>query len=280
MDILSVNAETQLMKFASTVGQSQHSWRGWHCLRIAMDQLNEDLQHECLFWAKSLLTAYLEGVDGRIYFCEGSSIHIVSKGLSEDVLMHAGSQICALVFSESGCEVSYDLFDLAHHGDMYAKETLERNTDILNRVYHKNFDADDSKENSMIDGMLKAYQSKKTIEVSNSKVLLVEDDPVTRWLVRNALKDSCDLATASTANKAFSLYSSYQPDVVFLDINLPDKNGYEVLAWIMRNDPGAKVVMFSSQSDIDNITDALERGASGFIGKPFVKDQLLNYTQS
>ena len=108
-------------------------------------------------------------------------------------------------------------------------------------------------------------------------VLLVEDDPVTRWLVRNALKENCDLATAPTANKAFSMYSSYQPDIVFLDVNLPDKNGYEVLNWVMRNDPGANVVMFSSQDSMDNITQALECGARGFIGKPFVKEQLLGY---
>jgi len=74
-------------------------------------------------------------------------------------------------------------------------------------------------------------------------------------------------------------YMTYQPDVVFLDINLPDKNGYEVLQWIMRNDPGANVVMFSSNDHMDNITDALDAGASGFIGKPFIKKQLLDYIQ-
>ncbi|HOO82434.1 MAG TPA: response regulator [Alphaproteobacteria bacterium] len=74
------------------------------------------------------------------------------------------------------------------------------------------------------------------------RVLLVEDDPVTRWMVRSALKKECEFVTAQSANNAFGLYASYQPDVVFLDIDLPDGNGHDVLKWIMRNDPGACVV--------------------------------------
>jgi CheY-like chemotaxis protein len=110
-----------------------------------------------------------------------------------------------------------------------------------------------------------------------AKVLLVEDDPVTRWMVRHALKNECQLATAATANRAFALYPSWKPDIVFLDINLPDNNGLAVLEWIKRNDPGACVVMFSSINNMDSIAGALETGANGFVAKPFLKESLVHY---
>jgi two-component system chemotaxis response regulator CheY len=113
----------------------------------------------------------------------------------------------------------------------------------------------------------------------NTKVLLVEDDPVTRWLVRQALKNECHLATASTAYRALTLYMSWQPDLVFLDINLPDHNGLELLEWIIHRDPHASVVMFSSLNTADLIAKALKNGAQGFITKPFLKENLLDYVR-
>lgn len=86
--------------------------------------------------------------------------------------------------------------------------------------------------------------------------------------------------TAPTAHQAFAKFQAFQPDVVFLDIDLPDKNGREVLSWIMHNDPGVTVVMFSSNSSLDNISQSIEEGASGFIAKPFLKESLLHYIRN
>lgn len=113
--------------------------------------------------------------------------------------------------------------------------------------------------------------------IDGAKVLLVEDDPVTRWMVRMALKDECRFATATTANKAFAICQSFRPDIVFLDIGLPDKNGCEVLEWLMRNDPGVCVVVFSGSRDMNDICRALEGGAKGYIPKPFEKNSFLHY---
>ncbi len=112
------------------------------------------------------------------------------------------------------------------------------------------------------------------------KVLLVEDDPTTRWIVRKSLKNACALATADHVQKAMDLYLSFAPDIVFLDIQLLDGDGYDVLDWIMWTNPHAYVVMFSSHNSMDNIMHAFEDGASGFIAKPFSKDALLHYIHS
>lgn len=275
MEILSINADQKLANIAASIGQNPQSWRNWFCLVITIKDENENLRQEGVFWTQSILDVYLQDIEGRVYASDNGSIHILCKSYSPDVLEQAGVQICALVQSESHTEAEYEIYDLTTDGFLYTQH-------VLHNIPHM-FSVPTSKAN--LDA---ALQNTKPAEPEETgfygtaelpKVLLVEDDPVTRWMVRNALKNECHLSTADTGNKAFAVYNSFQPDLVFLDIGLPDKSGYEVLEWITRNDPGARVVMFSGQDDLDNITNALDEGACGFIAKPFLKENLLHYIQ-
>ena len=279
MEIVSVNAEAKLTNLASSIGRSPQSWRGGFCLRISLDGLDENVQSESFFWTKSLVESYLKGMQSHIYFCENSAIHIISNSVPFSVLENAGLQICELILAESGASISYKIYDLLEDGEAYAQEVLGQKNGLFGLVKNSGFEPDDFQKQFILDEAEQVFASPRIISDVNAKVLLVEDDPVTRWLVRQTLKDNCDFATAQTANKAFSLYATYQPDFVFLDINLPDKDGYEVLNWIMRNDPGANVIMFSSLNNMDSITRALDMGAIGYIAKPFIKNQILDYVQ-
>lgn len=276
MEILSANAEQKLANIASSIGRNPMSWNGWYSLVIQAHSENENLQQECLFWSQSIIDAYLQGIEGRTYFCSQHGIHILCKGIGIDVLEQTGQQICSLVYSESSLDTSYNIYDLSADGFAYMDLVLE-NTSTL-------FSHPEKKQNFLQncrDSLMSYDAVKPALDGHDmTKVLLVEDDPVTRWMVRHALKDQCHLATAASGNKAFSMYQALQPDVVFLDIHLQDKNGYDVLSWIMRNDPGACVVMFSSHDSLDNIANAFDDGASGFIAKPFLKESLLHYVHS
>lgn len=108
-------------------------------------------------------------------------------------------------------------------------------------------------------------------------VLVVDDDPLTRCIVTGAFKDSYALITAVNAQEAVSNYLLYAPDIVFLDIGLPDASGFDVLHQIIANDSGAYVIMFSANSYLDNVTKALSSGACGFISKPFKKEKMRQY---
>ena len=108
-------------------------------------------------------------------------------------------------------------------------------------------------------------------------VLLVEDDPFTRRLVVNALKADFDVWEAEDAAHAYQMYGTHAPDAVLLDIELPDSNGHVVLSKLLRLDREAFVVMLSANSVKENILAALEKGAQGFITKPFAKEKLMHY---
>jgi len=111
------------------------------------------------------------------------------------------------------------------------------------------------------------------------RVLLVEDDPVTRWLVRSCLLDTCTLQTAPDGARALEICNSHQPDLVFLDIGLPDLDGLLLLKKIKTAHPGIKVVMFSARANPETMMDALQSGASGYINKPFHRAQLVRHIE-
>lgn len=110
-------------------------------------------------------------------------------------------------------------------------------------------------------------------------VLVVEDDPLTRRIVTGSFKENYAMISACDAGNAVAEYLMHAPDIVFLDIGLPDVDGFSVLDQIMTLDPDAFVVMFSGRGDKQTINKALNAGAKGFVSKPFKKETLRSYIQ-
>ena len=108
-------------------------------------------------------------------------------------------------------------------------------------------------------------------------ILLVEDDPLSLHLAKRALDKNFTIETASSAAEARIAYLSAVPDVVFLDIGLPDTSGQTLLNEFLSLDRDAFVVMLSGNSFPNEIMKAMKTGAKGFIGKPFSRAKLLQY---
>lgn len=111
------------------------------------------------------------------------------------------------------------------------------------------------------------------------QLMIIEDDMFSRRLVENALQKQYRLTGLGTAEKALSTYAELAPDLLFLDIDLPDVTGHELLERIIAFDPQAYVVMLSGNADKENITQAISRGAKGFVAKPFTRDKLFQYIE-
>ena len=74
---------------------------------------------------------------------------------------------------------------------------------------------------------------------------------------------------ASNGERAIEAFSTHMPDIVFLDIELPDVNGNFVLKKMKELKSNAFIVMISAHNSVDNVKRSISNGASGFIVKPF-----------
>jgi DNA-binding response OmpR family regulator len=110
------------------------------------------------------------------------------------------------------------------------------------------------------------------------RVLIVDDDPLIRGVVRAVLEDgSYDLDEAASGEEALRVAAGHPPDVVLLDVMMPGLDGFEV-AERMKNDAqlkGAVVVMLTAKDTPEDRRRGLEAGADIYFTKPFSPLELL-----
>lgn len=111
------------------------------------------------------------------------------------------------------------------------------------------------------------------------EIMIIEDDAFSRRLVKNVLQDKYTLTEAGEATHALQTYARIAPDLLFLDIDLPDVSGHELLEKLIELDPEAYIVMLSGNSDRGNVLQAMNLGAKGFVAKPFTSDKLFQYIE-
>lgn len=107
------------------------------------------------------------------------------------------------------------------------------------------------------------------------KVLFVDDDVEAQRTLKHILPEPYVLVSAHTGNAGLELAARERPDVVVLDINLPDVDGLAVLKRIVSRPAAPPVVMLSALSDARLIRDALVGGACDYIVKPYERAELL-----
>jgi len=117
-------------------------------------------------------------------------------------------------------------------------------------------------------------------ERAGPTVLIVDDDEGTRTFVRASLElEGFDVREASSGTEGLAALEEEAPDLVLLDVMMPQMDGWEMLRRVQEQHGGAiPVVMFSGKVE-DAAGEAVERGATGFIGKPFNPQQLIESTK-
>ena len=110
-----------------------------------------------------------------------------------------------------------------------------------------------------------------------TRVLIVDDAAFMRMMIKDILqKNGFEvIGEASNGIEAVDLYKKEKPDVVTMDITMPDMDGIEAVKEIKSFDPGAKVIMCSAMGQQSMVMDAIKSGAKDFIVKPFQADRVL-----
>jgi len=112
----------------------------------------------------------------------------------------------------------------------------------------------------------------------SATVMIVDDAVFMRNILRAIIKDKgyTVVAEAASGIEAMRTLHEHTPDIVILDIILPDANGLDLLESILKTHPLAKVVICSSIGQEPIIKKALDHGAKAFIQKPFTPEKVLD----
>lgn len=117
-----------------------------------------------------------------------------------------------------------------------------------------------------------------------ARVLVVEDSSAMRAFVRAALESDgdYDVVDAASGFEALRVLPREKFDLAVLDINMPDINGLELIAFMRKTDPHkyTPLIVISTEASDRDRSRALELGANAFVAKPFTPEQLLDAVTS
>lgn len=107
-------------------------------------------------------------------------------------------------------------------------------------------------------------------------VLIAEDNALMRELLAGMLKELGvgEILHAADGDMAVAMYRLWRPDVVFLDIRMPGKDGLAALEAMREMDARAQVVMVSAYGTADHVKTAIAAGAQGFVVKPYTMNRI------
>mgnify|MGYP002629428665 CR=1 FL=1 len=116
-------------------------------------------------------------------------------------------------------------------------------------------------------------------EAKLTTVMLVDDHFVVRSGLAASLELEDDIEVVAEANQgeeALKLYRQHRPKVVMMDLQLPGPNGIEVTRQLLEMDPDARVLIFSTFARDDEVLEALDASALGYLQKSASRDDLMN----
>lgn len=109
------------------------------------------------------------------------------------------------------------------------------------------------------------------------RILVVDDAAFMRMMIKNILvKNGYEVAgEAENGKQAVGLYAETKPDLVTMDITMPEMDGLEAVKAIRSTDPSATIIMCSAMGQQSMVMEAIQAGAKDFIVKPFQQERLL-----
>jgi two-component system, OmpR family, KDP operon response regulator KdpE len=112
--------------------------------------------------------------------------------------------------------------------------------------------------------------------MANAYTVLVVDDepPIVRFLRTSLIAVGHRVVTAENAAGALAMLAAEKPDVVILDLGLPDRSGFDVITEVRKRSP-VPIIVLSARSDERSKVQALDLGADDYIGKPFGMAELM-----
>jgi two-component system, NtrC family, response regulator AtoC len=117
--------------------------------------------------------------------------------------------------------------------------------------------------------------------MASEKILIVDDEKLVRWSLRQKCQEwGYQVVEAEDGATALKVARSESPDLVLLDVRLPDIGGLEVLQRLKQNGDARSVIMITADPQLEDVKKALKTGAYDFVGKPLDFDELAVATKN
>lgn len=284
MIIVTQNATATLLKDLERKREEGSTERCIH-LKLA------GLESKATDWIDDVADYLDETIDddkGRIFLCEDGDVMIIAAGLTRKkvsevflcVLPHlrpAPDPQGLVNFFELGVDTNALLVIAQEKYDVIAAAEQEMRNDRARLEMERLERQQRAVLNLVITPEMRQSIINKRKRREVPEILLVDDDAFSLKMAGNLLKDNFIVHNGMSGWEAIATYLKYAPDLVFLDIDMPDTDGYDILGKIFEIDPDAYVVMLSGFGNEENIVKAIKRGARGFIGKPFTREKIFQY---
>lgn len=110
-----------------------------------------------------------------------------------------------------------------------------------------------------------------------ARVLIVDDALIMRKMIGKIVEKAGHIVVSEAVNgeQAIEMYQKYSPDVVTMDITMPEMDGIQALARIIAYDANAKIIMVSALGQQHKVMEALDYGAKGYILKPITEEKII-----
>lgn len=112
------------------------------------------------------------------------------------------------------------------------------------------------------------------------KLLVIDDDPKVSWLLNEGLGENYEIVSAKDGKAGLEILSQNRPDLILLDIKMPEMEGLEVLEKIRSFDHSVDVIMLSGHGETKNVVESIKLGAAEFVNKPFDVKELEIHIQN
>ena len=266
-----------LNKFGSSLQRDLYGWQGWYGIHVypkpqATQKIDVGEQENI---AETLITLN-PGLDGTILTLDDTSLFILYR---DEQPIEPFTLIRELNQNLPGY---LPILQCRHYS------MREEHSEVLNLIsrYVRSIGFRKTPTPSLQKNLLESnvsdlaswkYAAQLRNERTSPCILVIDDDPVTRRIIRNALGADYTVLMAKDAREGIRKHLSLAPDIIFLDIGLPEHDGFSVLSHIRQYDMRCKIIMFTGHTYLEQRMHAMTNGAEGFIAKPFKRENFDHY---
>lgn len=225
---------------------------------------------------------------GELYFCHDGDLVICWVGKAKEIRQEVVGLFVArypLQIDSAKVESLFAMYDTHVHGEdlrLIFREKLHKRQKeeaqakpaetTVKSIWKPEFNED---QKSLLKKAIFNRAARNGI-----KILIVEDQRFSRKLLAGLLERKFYCFEAENAEQAVRLYAEHAPNIVFLDIELPDASGHELAALFKKYDIGCYAIMVTGNNYAKDVAMARENKVQGFIVKPYQKQRILGVIEA